>query len=75
MHPPPACAEGLKILEKYWGEGGRGAGGQGEVRIFYFGREGGHGILKENLKFHNASIKSIFRITNLIYFKCIRNTH
>ena len=25
-----------------------------------------HGIFKENLKLHNSSIKSIFRITNLV---------
>ena len=31
-----------------------------------------HGILKENLKLHNPSIKSIFRITNLIYFRDIK---
>ena len=43
------------------GEGGRG--------------QGSHEILKENLKLHNPSIKNIFRISNLIYFRCIRNAH
>ena len=36
---------------------------------------GGHRILKENLKLHNPSIKSICRITSLIYFRCIRDNN
>ena len=35
----------------------------------------GHRILKKNLKLHNPSIKSIFRITSIIYFWSITNTH
>ena len=38
------------------------------------GKEGQE-ILKGNLKLDNPSVKSIFRITSLIYFTCIRNTH
>ena len=34
-----------------------------------------HGILKENLKLDNPSIKSIFRITNLIYFRDIKKIY
>ena len=41
--------------------------------IFFLG--GGHRTLKENLKLHNPSIKSIFRITSLIYSRCIRSNH
>ena len=58
--------------------GGRG----GDVKIFILlgwgGGGGGGGVLgtlKENLKLHNPSIKSFFRISSLIYFRCIRNTH
>ena len=40
--------------------------------VFYFED---HGILKENLKLDNPSIKSIFRITNLIYFRDIKKIH
>ena len=36
---------------------------------------GGHRVLKENLKLHNPSIKSICRITSLIYFRCIRDNN
>ena len=48
------------------------------VRSFYFGVGGlillgGHVILK--LKLHNTSIKSIFGITNLIYFRDIWKLH
>ena len=48
------------------------------VRSFYFGVGGlillgGHVILK--LKLHNTSIKSIFGITNLIYFRDIWKMH
>ena len=69
---------GVTFLEKYLLE-------RGGVRNFYFGGglycwgsnfvRRGHRILKENLKLHNPSIKSIFRITSLIYFRYIRNTH
>ena len=68
---------GVTFLEKYLLERG--------VRNFYFGGglycwgsnfvRRGHRILKENLKLHNPSTKSIFRITSLIYFRYIRNTH
>ena len=37
--------------------------------------EAGLGILKENLKLHNPSLKSVFRITSLINSRYIRNTH
>ena len=71
----------VEIFEKYLlggvkkfyfvrGQGSCIVGGEGN-----FVEGGGHGILKENLKLHNLSIKSIFRITNLIYFGSIRNTH
>ena len=62
--------EGVKILENFLLEGskfclGGGAGVGG----------GSLGIWTENLTLRNSIIKSIFRITNLIYFRCIRNTH
>ena len=41
----------------------------------FVGGGGAQRISKENFKLHNPSIKSIFRITSLIYFRCIRNTH
>ena len=77
----------VKIFEKYLlggvkkfyfvrGQGSCIVGGEGNfVEGGGGGGRGGHGILKENLKLHNLSIKSIFRITNLIYFGSIRNTH
>ena len=43
--------------------------------IILFGGGEAQRISKENFKLHNPSIKSIFRITSLIYFRCIRNTH
>ena len=41
---------------------------------FELGGEG-HRTLKENLKLHNPNLKSIFRITSLIYPRCIRSNH
>ena len=46
-----------------WGEGG------GQRFLFFLGG-GGHRVLKENLRLHIPSIKSIFRITSLVYFRC-----
>ena len=34
----------------------------------------GHGISKGNLKLHNPSIKSVFRITNLICFFALESS-
>ena len=39
-------------------------------RKVFAGGRGGHEILNEYLKLHIPSIKSIFIITNLIYFRC-----
>ena len=73
---PSSLGGGVKKFRKvfaggirnfYFGGGGGGGGG------YCWGR--GRGILKENLKLHNPSIISTFRITNLIYFRCIKNTH
>ena len=78
MHPPSAWrglkksllgVGGQKFLFWLWGlyccgglilfGGGWGGGGRVHVN------------LKEKLKLHNASIKTIFGITNLIYFRDI----
>ena len=77
MHPPSNLG-GVKNFRKVFAEGVW-------VKSFYFGEvvllggnfvgEGGHRILKENLKLHNPNIKSIFTITSLIYFRCTRNPH
>ena len=45
---------------------------QGQRQKSLFGR--GVFLKGENLKLHNPSIKSIFRITSLIYFRCIKST-
>ena len=45
---------------------------QGQRQKSLFGR--GIFLKAENLKLHNPSIKSIFRITSLIYFRCIKST-
>ena len=64
MHPPPP----------FFFEGG-GGGGKDFGNVFSGGGGGeGNGILRENLKLLSPRIKSIFRITSLIYFRCIRNT-
>ena len=63
MHSLPQLGEWrVKNFRKYLLEW-QGEGGARGVRNFYFG--GGSCILKENLKLHNPSIKSIFRITSL----------
>ena len=79
MHPPSAWrglkksllgVGGQKFLFWLWGLyccgglilfGGGWGGGGGRVHV----------NLKEKLKLHNASIKTIFGITNLIYFRDI----
>ena len=82
---PHSLGWGLEILETYLLERGQkfillvvGGGG------ILLGRGGGNfvgwatefwGKLKEILKLHNASIKSISRITNLIYFRDIWKLH
>ena len=80
--PPPEKAEKLRsptgyapLLPPAWGRGVKhfrkvlaGGGGTGN---FYFGGRGGGGhiILKQKLKLIKSKIKSIFGITNLMYFK------
>ena len=68
-HAPPTPALGsycwVLLLGRVSFLEGRGGGERG----------GGHRTLKENLKLHNPSIKSIFRITSLIYSRCIRSNH
>ena len=77
---PSSLGGGVKKVRKvfaggirnfYFGGGGGGGGGGG----YCSGGGGGRGILKENLKLDNPSIISTFRITSLIYFRCIKNTH
>ena len=67
---------GKKFLKAFAEMGGKNflkvfAGGS-EIFVFV-GR--GRGILKENLKLQNPSIKIIFGITSFIYFSCMRNTY
>ena len=50
----------LFVRERQFCGGGGGVGGGGVV--------GGHIILKQKLKLHNTSKRSISGITNLIYF-------
>ena len=77
------CAEGGVDKMKIWHAPPTPALGSycwvlllGRVIFFFFcGEGGGHRTLKENLKLHNPSIKSIFRITSLIYSRCIRSNH
>ena len=77
------CAEGGVDKMKIWHAPPTPALGSycwvlllGRVIFFFFLRGGGgHRTLKENLKLHNPSIKSIFRITSLIYSRCIRSNH
>ena len=57
----------------------------GQKFLFWWGRGKGfvllewgggcYGVLKGNLKLHNPIIKNDFRITSVIYFRCIGNTH
>ena len=62
------CAEGGMDKMKIWHAPPPPAwegGGGGE----------GNRTLKENLKLDNPNIESIFRITSLIYSRCIRGNH
>ena len=63
-HAPPTPALGsycwVLLLGRVNFFGGGGGGREG------WGGGGGHRTLKENLKLHNPSIKSIFRITSFI---------
>ena len=72
MHPPPPLQLGREERGENFKEVFAGRGG---VRNFYFGGEvcivGGSQILRENLKLHNSSVKSIFRTTSWIYFRDI----
>ena len=72
MHAP--------LLPPAWGGGGGGGGGRRNFRKVFAGGGGGggnfvgrrgHVILKQKLKLHKTSIKSIFGITKLIYFRDI----
>ena len=75
MHPHSSLGErgrrGLKISEKIL----LGAGSEililVVVVVVVVVGGGGHVILKQKLKLHNTNIKSIFEITNLIYFRGI----
>ena len=85
MHAPPQFGVGVRNFRNVFaGEGSEiyfvGGGGGG----YCSGGGGGNfvgwatefwGKLKEILKLHNASIKSISRITNLIYFRDIWKLH
>ena len=77
---PPAWGRGVKHFRKVFAGGGAlgifilvegGGGGGGGTGNFYFGGGGGGGhiILKQKLKLIKSKIKSIFGITNLMYFK------
>ena len=68
MHPPPAWGKGkgLKIFEVFHGRSETFTLVGGYIVV-----EGVQVILKQKLKLLNTSIKSIFGITNLIYFRDI----
>ena len=67
MHPSY-----LQLGEGELNISGKSLLGEGGTGNFYFGGRGGGGghiILKQKLKLIKSKIKSIFGITNLMYFK------
>ena len=64
--PPPSSIQlgRVKNFRKVF-PGGEGQGSEIFISVGVVLSEWGHGILKENLKLHNPSIKSIFRISSL----------